>query len=481
MSSNGKSSFGDRLRGLFGSPPSPREAHEVPAPKNDDGDMHVAHINSRLDFTDAAKIARTLMRLHRDSGLGVSALVAGNNGGDSRGVHEFQPGPDKDMEDFILAEGLLDYQFQTSHTLYKHKVVKGADVLHLHNLHGGYFNPFSLPGLTLHHPCVWTLHDMHALTGHCSQALACERWQTGCGACPDLGAYPQVRADNTNRVWIDRKNIYESSGFHLVASSRWLASLVEKSLLSDVALDVIPNGVDTAVFTPKDKAEARARLGLPVDALIVGNAAAGGDRRDNPLRGGRFAVKALRELRKEHDEAVFLGMGGSGASAENGLQIMSGVKDERHLADVYRALDFLLYPSIADTCPLMVLEAMACGVPVAVFGVGGIPEIVQDGVSGLVVAEGDGEGMTKAVLCLAEYPELRRKFGDNASSIAASRYNAALMADAYLALYERVRKDFPHGLYAGRRLKRSEVPDCVKTPVFTAAAEELSLLEDDGF
>ena len=66
------------------------------------------------------------------------------------------------------------------------------------------------------------------------------------------------------------------------------------------------------------------------------------------------------------------------------LKTVSYVADQNILAKYYSAADILLYPSIADNCPLVVLEAMACGLPVVSFETGGIPELVEHKVNGYI-------------------------------------------------------------------------------------------------
>ncbi len=60
------------------------------------------------------------------------------------------------------------------------------DVLHLHNLHGEYFDIRALPTLSSAVPTVVTMHDAWLLTGHCAYPMKCDRWKIGCGDCPDL-------------------------------------------------------------------------------------------------------------------------------------------------------------------------------------------------------------------------------------------------------------------------------------------------------
>jgi hypothetical protein len=74
--------------------------------------------------------------------------------------------------------------YWSTQAIAQHPFYQEADVLHFHNLHGGYFNYLFLPYLTRNKPAVYTLHDMWGFTGHCSYSFDCNRWQKGCGSCP---------------------------------------------------------------------------------------------------------------------------------------------------------------------------------------------------------------------------------------------------------------------------------------------------------
>lgn len=88
---------------------------------------------------------------------------------------------------------------------------------------------------------------------------------------------------------------------------------------------------------------------------------------------------------------------------------------ERRLAGLYRALDLLLHlPRCEDTFPTVILEAMACGLPVVALARGGIPEQVAAGETGLLISEGDCETITTGLISLLKQPELRREMGEAA-------------------------------------------------------------------
>src|SRR5262245_59012697 len=85
------------------------------------------------------------------------------------------------------------------------------DILHCHNLHGSYFDLRALPWLSQQVPVVLTLHDAWLLSGHCAHSFDCQRWQTGCGQCPDLAIPPAIRRDATAYNWRRKRDVYTKS------------------------------------------------------------------------------------------------------------------------------------------------------------------------------------------------------------------------------------------------------------------------------
>ena len=336
--------------------------------------------------------------------------------------------------------GQQDYYIQKSHDLRKHVFFQQADILHLHNLHGDYFNLWSLPLLSALKPTVWTLHDMHPLTGHCAHSLGCQRWlpETGCGECPSLSAYPRLWRDTTRQLWQDKHAIYAHSSLYLVTPSVWLQRLAEKSLLKEQPLVCIPNGADTSIYRPQDQREARRLLGLPQDALLVGGCADGG--LANPWKGGRYVQETVLELKKYFPSLQFLNIGVKSTPEElqnaDWVHHIPYVHEPAQLARLYAALDLLLYPTLADNHPLVCIESLCCGTPIVGFATGGVPEIVRDGLDGLLVPTREGTALIKAATTLLQDADLRKKMGKEAAASAAQRFNLTLFAQRYEKAYE---------------------------------------------
>lgn len=335
----------------------------------------------------------------------------------------------------LAKEGWLDFAHDGSHYLLDHPLVNSSDVVHLHNLHGDYFNPFTLAGLSHYRPTVWTLHDMQALTGHCAHAFDCDRWQDRCGECPDLDIYPALQKDRTAELLAYKRAIYKRSRLHLVTPSKWLGEKVSKSILADHSLTYIPNGVNIQHFSPKYRTKSREKFDLPLDKLLVGAVAQAGAL-GNVWKGGTYTREILKTLLSERDDVMFVDIGGGGESSEEGVLSIPYLDNPRDLAWAYSALDVFLYTSIADNCPLVVLEAMACGLPMVTFATGGIPELVRHGSEGFLAPTGDTQGLLHHLRAVLDDAFLRDRLALQCRNRAVTEYDYNKVGDAYLDVYK---------------------------------------------
>jgi glycosyltransferase involved in cell wall biosynthesis len=324
----------------------------------------------------------------------------------------------------------------------RNRFTRKADVINLHNIHGGFFSYTILPELTAEKPVVWTLHDPWPMTGHCGypEMNGSDRWKIGCGSCPVLSDYPPISIDTTAFLWRMKQKSYKKSNITLVAPSNWLATMTRESpLLSHFDIEVIPYGLDTASFAPLSRAKVRAELGLPSHAKIVFFTAHGVD---NPRKGGRLLLHSLRDLAVEFPELLLLSIGeGEFSDAELGniRAVQAGfVKSDAELVRYYAAANVYAMPTLADNMPNSVLESMACGRPVVAFNTGGIPDMVENGVSGLVVPKGDTDALRDALRLILTDADLADKMGERAREAAVSNFDSAIQARRYSVLYERV-------------------------------------------
>ena len=289
------------------------------------------------------------------------------------------------------------------------------DVVHVHNLHGGYFDLRGLPKLARRARLVATLHDAWLLTGHCAHPFDSDGWLRGCGNCPHLDTYPPLLRDGTAFNLARKRSIYAGLELTVVTPSRWLMAMVERSVLAPAAVrrEVIPNGVDLELFRPGSED----RSGLVF-------AAQGGPA--NQFKDYPTLQAALERLEDPVDVAVL---------GDPPIPV-----DE--VARRLRAAALYVHPSRADTFPSGVLEALACGTPVVASRVGGIPEQVTDE-TGVLVEPGDPAALAAAIQSLLADPDRRARMGAAAAADARRRFSLDRQLDAYLELYSDAAADIP--------------------------------------
>lgn len=276
-------------------------------------------------------------------------------------------------------------------------------------------------------------------------------------------------------MWLDKQIIYNRSRLHLVTPSQWLKSKVERSILKDHPVTLIPNGVNTRIFTPMDKAMARQAAGLPLDAFIIGSVAHSGAL-TNQWKGGATLQSVLTTLDQRNQRYLFLNIGGNDQGAPTHYINTGHISDERALNLLYACLDLFVYTPKADNCPLVVLEALACGVPVVTTDTGGVPELVRDGKEGCVLKREDVAGLVYAVEQLRLYPETAAEMSGNARQRAVTHFDHDLVVKQCLALYEQERMRCSEKSVCGLHLLSSR-PEC-DVSIILATKNRASLLEE---
>ncbi|RYH11130.1 glycosyltransferase [Tropicimonas sp. IMCC6043] len=258
--------------------------------------------------------------------------------------------------------------------------IRSADIVHAHDI-STVLAPRTLDHLAGgHRRVIWTLHDMSALTGGCLYPLGCSAWRTRCGACPMLGQWPlRVTRDRTGEMQERRLAVLSAGRVEIVTPSRWLARRVSERA-PGAAVRVIPNGVALDIFRPDGSPP---DVDGPPRMLFIANHI--GDLR----KGGPYVSEIRRHLARtgRRMELLLVGGGEDGARVETGpltLSYLGRFDDRAGLAAAYRRAEALLLPTHADNFPLVMLEAMACGLPVFAFDTGGIGEAVDAEVGALV-------------------------------------------------------------------------------------------------
>lgn len=209
----------------------------------------------------------------------------------------------------------------------------------------------------------------------------------------------------------------------------------------------IPCGVDTDLFTPADAGEARRRLGLGPEPLLlyVGRLA--------PIKGLETLLDAVALVRRRGSPVRLLIVGGDTdepvdgheASLRQRIETLGlgaavrfmGAQPQDLLPAYYAAADVTVLPSYYESFGMVALEAMACGSPVLASGVGGLTTTVRDGVTGFLVPEGDVRALADRAETLLGDPDLRWRLGREGVRWAA-RHRWPCVAEAVCREYARL-------------------------------------------
>lgn len=393
----------------------------------------------------AEKVARSLHEIYRAMGHR-SYLVVGNKRSNAPEILQLNNGGKILAKLQRLPDKLMGWQYlwyPASHRI-PNLIAQPIDIIHIHNIHApdGYFDLAALPKLSRYAPTILMLHDCWLLTGHCAHPFNCERWRTGCGQCPDLSIYPPIPRDGTRYNWKRKQRILRKSLVWITAPSQWLLDKVKDSHLRRFPSKLVYNGVNQDVFKPGERHLAKKKLALPAERMIILFSANGGLR--NPWKDGDTLLRALRILIDEMSDVkrpLLLVLGSSGEQENLGdladyMLFRQYVPDEQTVAEYYRAADVLAYATKADNCPLTVLEAMSCGLPVVASAIGGLPELVRDGQTGFLVKPGDSYALYKALYQILTNSSLAQRLAHASVEDARKRFNIQGQAEAYLKWYQ---------------------------------------------
>lgn len=208
---------------------------------------------------------------------------------------------------------------------------------------------------------------------------------------------------------------------------------------------VIPSGVELEGFQPGGTPMSRASLGLPPGAgTVVGSAG-----RLEPVKGFDLLVEASALVLKKMPDVWFVVAGdGEEREALKEQALRLGVSERwrflgwrESLGEVYNAFDLSVLPSRMEGMGRTAVEAMACGLPVVATGVGGLPWVVEDGVTGIIVPPEEPRALADAIVRLLDDEGARKEMGAAGARRAQQLFSLQVMVEGLERLYGRLLDD----------------------------------------
>ena len=176
---------------------------------------------------------------------------------------------------------------------------------------------------------------------------------------------------------------------HIAVSNRSAKKWKEICWLKNV--HTIYNGIDSSKFYKIDKTECRRQLWLPLDKKIILSIAWSGSKSN--LKGIQY-VEQIVDQYKNNDDYLFVSIG-NGQEHKTDRYRELWLISYNKISLYYNAIDCFLYPTLADNCPLVILEWFACGAPIVTFDVWGVAELVQHKINGYVANYKDSDDLMK--------------------------------------------------------------------------------------
>ena len=318
-----------------------------------------------------------------------------------------------------------------------------ADVIHLHWINQGMLSLKNIRKiLESGKPVVWTMHDMWPCTGICHHARECTRYQQECGECPFLYG-KKHKHDLSYRIFRQKKDIYAHHRITFVTCSHWLEEQTRQSALTaNQQIECIPNPLNTNLFRPHNKQNARQHLQLPVDRKLI---LFGAFKITDKRKGIDYLVAACKLLAEQHPElkeqmaVVTFGKQSTQLAEMLPFKVypLDYVNNEHRLVDMYNAVDLFVTPSLEENLPNTIMEAMACGTPCVGFNVGGIPEMIDHLHNGYVACYKAVDDFANGIYWALTEPDYV-SLSEQAYRKAVSHYSEDSVAKRYIDLYNKL-------------------------------------------
>ncbi len=266
------------------------------------------------------------------------------------------------------------------------------DVINLHWINNGFISIKQLNKLSkLKIPIVWTLHDMWSFTGGCHYPGDCKKYQSHCNSCPQLNS--SKKEDLSHKIFKQKGNYYPN--INIVATSEWMRENAERSKLFNKSKKyLIPIGLNTEIFKPRDKVACRKEFNLPLDKeIILFGAAEVNDER----KGLKYLINAFKKMKKSDYVVAIFGNSKIETKLPFETYYLGRIEGEENMSKLYNAATIFVGPSIEEAFGQTFLEAIVCGIPAVAFDYGGPKDIIDHKKTGYLAKYKDVEDLAKGI------------------------------------------------------------------------------------
>ncbi|MCL2792954.1 MAG: glycosyltransferase [Spirochaetaceae bacterium] len=316
------------------------------------------------------------------------------------------------------------------------------DLIHLHWINHDMISIADIARIKK--PIIWTMHDCWTFSGaeHHPNVLENDnRFMQG---------YTKKNkpksthgSDICRKTWERKKKYWTDSKFNFISPSNFEKDAFYKSALfqnSQSSCTVIPNIIPENIFKPVNKQVVKELYQIPSNKKVIGFGAAYDITNKKSIKGGHLLIEALKKISKKSNY-YFVIFGNDNLSFINeiGLSTFATgfISNPYILSSIYNLCDVFVCPSLVENLPNVCLESLFCGIPVAAFNTGGIPDIVKHKKTGYLASCFDTEDLFNGIMyCIDNYDELSR----NALAKAQTEFDNEIILKKHIELYESILK-----------------------------------------
>jgi len=292
-------------------------------------------------------------------------------------------------------------------------------------------------------PLSWRLADQWAFCGieHYAESdykfHEIDLFQKGYGS-----SFEKFFNFNSSNYYWHQKVKYWKNKINIIAPTNWIADCARRSILfRESLISVIPTPIDLEKWAPIDKKYAKKLLNLPLNKKLLLFGAIGGI--NDKRKGGDLLIETLRILKSlqirnnlSDFELVVFGENSSKNNIPNNIKthFIGKLKDDIALRLYYSAADLFILPSRKDNLPGTGIESLACGTPIVAFNVGGIPDIIDNYINGILVKPFDCNLMANEISKMLDDDKLD-SMSRNARQKAIDYFNPERISKLYFEHY----------------------------------------------
>lgn len=306
-----------------------------------------------------------------------------------------------------------------------------ADIVHCHNIEGWYFNLSTLKKMSKLKKVVWTLHDMWSINPH-SGYTSSTKIRNGLFTVSDSNNYPKTLWNNNFYLSWRKSFLYKRMDLNIVTPCKWLEKLVKETSLGKHKIDVIYNGIDTKIFTRKNNSLLRKNLNIPYKKIVT---FIGFNAISNNYKG--YLDFLWLANKPKNKDLQFVCIGADHDYELNNIRYVKATNDQKTISDYLSVSNVFLMPSRFETFPLVLLEAMACGTPVAAYNVGGVSELLADREGCMLVTKKNKCELDYAMNSLLELEGIKlEKISLALRAFILQKFTKDIMSNSYLNLFK---------------------------------------------